>query len=174
MTRLAVVFGVALAGWALAAFGDPQAARNEMRAVSSPPSSTVASQSRSAAADSEFPLGTATPSEECGACHQAIYREFACGFGADLKFKGMVDHNAGKVAKTEAITSGEDLSAAKTQNEAMTKAKQSLHATLAKVLKANPGFRAVSIFPALKDGHPVAEITLTKGGEWKTVSETLD
>ncbi len=86
----------------------------------------------------------------------------------------VVDHNTGKVAKTEAITSGEDLSAARTQNEAMAKAKQSLHATLAKVLKGNPGFRAVSIFPALKDGHPVAEITLTKGDEWKTVSETLD
>jgi len=86
----------------------------------------------------------------------------------------VVDHNTGKVAKTEAITSGEDLSAANTQNEAMAKAKQSLHAALAKVLKANPGFRAVSIFPALKDGHPVAEITLTKGDEWETVSESLD
>jgi len=86
----------------------------------------------------------------------------------------VVDHNTGKAAKTEAITSGEDLSAAKTQNEAMAKAKQSLHTTLAKVLKADPGFRAVSIFPALKDGHPVAEITLTKGDEWKTVSEKLD
>src|SRR5467141_1048690 len=86
----------------------------------------------------------------------------------------VVDHNTGKAAKTEAITSGEDLSAAKTQNEAIAKAKQSLHATLAKVLKGNPGFRAVSIVPALKDGHPIAEVTLTKGDEWKTVSEKLD
>ncbi len=86
----------------------------------------------------------------------------------------VVDHNTGKAAKTEAITSGDDLSAAKTQNEAMAKAKQSLHGALAKVLKANAGFRAVSIFPALRDGHPAAEITLTKGDEWKTVSETLD
>src|SRR6266403_1198988 len=52
----------------------------------------------------------------------------------------VVDHNTGKVAKTEAITSGEDLSAAKTQNEAIAKAKQSLHATLAKVLKATRDF----------------------------------
>ncbi len=86
----------------------------------------------------------------------------------------VVDYNTGKVAKTEAITSGEDLSAAKTQNEAMAKTKQSLIATLAKVLKGNPGFRAVSIFPAVKDGHPIAEVTLTRGDEWKTVSETLD
>ncbi len=86
----------------------------------------------------------------------------------------IVDHNTGKVAKTEPITSGEDLSAAKAQSEAMSKAKQSLRATLAKVLKGNPGFRAVSIFPALKDGHPVAEVSLVKGGQWKAVSEKLD
>jgi len=41
-------------------------------------------------APSDFPLGTATPSEVCGACHQAIYREYAYGFGADLKYAGMV------------------------------------------------------------------------------------
>jgi len=86
----------------------------------------------------------------------------------------VVDHNTGKAAKTEPITSGEDLSAAKTQSEAMSKAKQSLYVTLTKVLKGNPGFRAVSIFPMLKDGHPVADVTLTKGDEWKTVSEKLD
>ena len=86
----------------------------------------------------------------------------------------IVDHNTGKVAKAEAITGGEDLTAAKTQSDAMAKAKQSLYAILAKVLKANPEFRAVSIFPALKDGHPVAEITLVKGDQWKTESEKLD
>jgi hypothetical protein len=39
---------------------------------------------------SEWPKGTATPSEECGACHQAIYREFQYGFGGDIHFSGMV------------------------------------------------------------------------------------
>src|SRR5215813_4940333 len=75
----------------------------------------------------------------------------------------IVDHNAGNIAKREAITGGEDLTAAKAQSEAMSKAKDSLRAALAKVLKANQGFRAVSIFPSLKDGHSVAEITLVKG-----------
>lgn len=37
-----------------------------------------------------FPQGTATPSEECGGCHRAIYREFAFGFGSDTKYKKMV------------------------------------------------------------------------------------
>src|SRR6266568_2246183 len=78
------------------------------------------------------------------------------------------------VAKAEAITSGADLTAAKAQSEAMAKAKQSLRAALAKVLKGNPGFRAVSVFPSLKDGHPMAEVTLARGDEWKTVSEKLE
>ncbi len=46
-----------------------------------PPASVAA---KAAAAD--FPDGTATSSELCGACHQAIYREFAEGFGADLQY----------------------------------------------------------------------------------------
>jgi hypothetical protein len=47
-------------------------------------------QEKSDQGSSEFPLGTATPAEDCGACHQAIYREFAYGFGADLKFEGII------------------------------------------------------------------------------------
>ena len=42
----------------------------------------------------QWPLGTATPSEDCGVCHQAIYREYALGFGADLQFKGIVYKSA--------------------------------------------------------------------------------
>ncbi len=34
----------------------------------------------------QSPQGTATPSEFCGACHKAIYREFSEGFGADLHY----------------------------------------------------------------------------------------
>ncbi len=46
--------------------------------------------SSKASAVADFPAGTATPSELCGACHRAIYREFATGFGADLKYPGIV------------------------------------------------------------------------------------
>ncbi len=38
----------------------------------------------------DFPLGTATPPEVCGACHKAIYREFTVGFGSDLEYKAIV------------------------------------------------------------------------------------
>src|SRR5713226_4232890 len=86
----------------------------------------------------------------------------------------LVDLNTGKVARTEPNTSGQDFTAAKAQSEAMSKAKQPLRATLNKVLKDNPGFRAVRAFPSLKDGHSVAEVTIVKGDEWKIVSEMLE
>src|SRR3989454_7423954 len=86
----------------------------------------------------------------------------------------IVDHTSGKVSKAEPITGGEDLTAAKAQSEAMAKAKRSLQVAAADAVKENKGFRAVSVMPALKDGHPVVDVTLVKGTEWKTVPEKLD
>ncbi len=42
-----------------------------------------------------FPKGTATPSELCGECHKAIYREFAHGFGADIHTRDLQSDEAG-------------------------------------------------------------------------------
>jgi hypothetical protein len=86
----------------------------------------------------------------------------------------IVDHKTGKVAKAEPITSGDDLTAAKAQGEAMAKAKRSLDAAASEAMKENKGYRVVSVMPAVKDGHPVADVALVKGSEWKTVSEKLD
>jgi hypothetical protein len=86
----------------------------------------------------------------------------------------IVDHKTGKVAKTEAITGGDDLTAAKAQSAAMAKAKLSLRTATENAVKANKGFVAVSVTPSLKDGHPVAEVTLAKGAEFKTAVEQLD
>lgn len=86
----------------------------------------------------------------------------------------IVDHTSGKITKTEAITGGEDLVAAKAQSEAMSKAMLSLRAATLRAVRANKGFRAVSVIPTLKEMHPVAEITLVKGSEFKTVTERLD
>ena len=86
----------------------------------------------------------------------------------------IVDHNTGKVAKSDPITKDDDLTAAKSQNEAIGKAKTSLDAAVTKAVKANKGYRAVSAMPSLKDGRPVAEITLMKGAKSKTVSQPLD
>ena len=86
----------------------------------------------------------------------------------------IVDHKTGKVAKAAPITGGGDLTAAKAQSEAMAKAKRTLDAAASEAVKENKGYRVVSVMPALKDGHPVADVTLVKGTEWKTVSEKLD
>ena len=86
----------------------------------------------------------------------------------------IVDHKTGKIAKAEPITKGDDLSHAKEQSEAMAKAKRSLRAAASEAVKENKGYRVVSVMPAMKDGHPVADVTLVKGSEWKTVSEKLD
>lgn len=86
----------------------------------------------------------------------------------------IVDHKTGKIAKTEPITQGDDLTHAKEQRAAMAKAKRSLGAAASEAVKENKGYRVVSVFPAVKDGHPVADVTLVKGTEWKTVSEKLD
>jgi len=86
----------------------------------------------------------------------------------------IVDHATGKVAKVEAITEGEDLTAAQAQRAAMAKAKKNLRAAVDAAVKANAGSRAISVIPALKDGHPVATVTLAKGDAVTTVSEKLD
>jgi uncharacterized membrane protein YkoI len=86
----------------------------------------------------------------------------------------IVDHKTGKVAKAEPITGGDDLTAAKAQSEAMVKAKRSLDAAASEAVKENIGYRVVSVMPTLKDGHPVADVTLVKGNGWKNVSEKLD
>ena len=86
----------------------------------------------------------------------------------------IVNHKTGKVAKAEPITGGDDLTAAKAQNEAMSNAKTSLEAAVSKAVKANKGYKAVSVMPSMKDGHPNADVTLMKGTESKTVPEQLE
>ncbi len=41
------------------------------------------------ASSGDFPRGTATPAAECGACHRAIFREYAQGFGSDMSYPRM-------------------------------------------------------------------------------------
>ena len=86
----------------------------------------------------------------------------------------IVDHKSGKVAKAEVITKDDDLKYAKAQSEAMGKAKRSLAAAASDAVKANAGYRAISVVPAMKEDHPVADVTLLKGTDWKTVTEKLD
>lgn len=86
----------------------------------------------------------------------------------------IVDHKTGNISKVEAITGGDDLTAAKTQGAAMAKVKKSLDTIVAQAAKANKGYRPVSVVPVIRDGRPVAEVTLANDGEFKIVSEKLD
>src|SRR6266700_2396538 len=88
-------------------------------------------------------------------------------------FEVVVDHTSGTVVKAEPITEGEDLTAAQSQIAAMAKAKRSLRAAMEQTLRGNAGSRAVSVIPSLKDGRAVADVTLAKGDEVKTVSVPL-
>lgn len=93
----------------------------------------------------------------------------------DGKFsEAIVDHTTGSVAKSESITEGEDLAEAKSQNAAMDKAKTDLKAAVEKSVAAISGSRAISVTPALKDGHAVASVTLLAGEQIQTLEQPLD
>src|SRR5713101_4285819 len=89
-------------------------------------------------------------------------------------YEVVVDHTSGKIAKVEEITSGDDLTAAKAQAEAMAKAKRSLRDAVSAARKAHKGLHAISVTPSLNAGHPIATLTLNKGHETLTVTEKLD
>ena len=86
----------------------------------------------------------------------------------------LVDHNTGKIAKTEAITEGDDYADAKKQIEACSKSKKSLKAAVDRAEQAATGYRAMSVTPKLSNGHAVAVVTLLKGASAKSVSEPLE
>src|SRR5215831_1032792 len=85
----------------------------------------------------------------------------------------VVDHKTGKIAKTEAITGGDDLTAAKKQAAAMAKTKRSLRDVVTKAEKANAGFKAVSVEAEIEDGAAQADINLLKGTDAKHVEDKL-
>ena len=91
----------------------------------------------------------------------------------DKFFEVIVDHKTGKVSKTEPITDGGDLAAAKKQAEAMAKSNLSLRDVVAKAEKANAGFKAVAVAAAMDDATAQAHVSLLKGAESKEIREKL-
>lgn len=51
----------------------------------------------------DFPEGTATPSETCGACHQTIYKEYSEAFGADTRWPRMKNYSPADPAVAPAV-----------------------------------------------------------------------
>jgi hypothetical protein len=77
----------------------------------------------------------------------------------------------GKFFETEPITEDDDLADAKSQSAAMANAKTSLKEAVDKTVGLN---LAVGVTPDIKDGHPVASISVAKGGKLQTVTQRLD
>ena len=86
----------------------------------------------------------------------------------------IVDYSVGTIAKVDVLTDNGDLAVAHGQKEAMAHATRTLEAATAEAVTANPGFRAVSAIPRLSDGHPVAEIVLINGTDWRLSRARLD
>lgn len=86
----------------------------------------------------------------------------------------IADPKTGAIVKSEKITDDDDLSDAADQKAAMAKATISLIAAADAAVKDNAGFRAVAIFPDLREDHAIAEITLLQGTTTKKITEKLD
>jgi hypothetical protein len=86
----------------------------------------------------------------------------------------IVDYTTGKVAKAGPLDEADDVAAAKKQMAAMAKAKTSLKAATDKAEQENAGYRAVSVTPMLSANHAVATVTLVKGTQFKSVSQSLE
>jgi hypothetical protein len=93
----------------------------------------------------------------------------------DGKFSEVfVDQNTGKVEKTEAITDGDDLVHAQSEMEAASKSKTSLKAAVDRAELVNPGYRAMSVTPALSKGRPIAVVSLVHGTQTRSIAESLE
>lgn len=86
----------------------------------------------------------------------------------------VADPKSGAVKEAEKIKDADDLKDATTQKAAMAKAKVSLVVAAENAVRSNAGSRAVSIYPQLQNGHPVAEVTVLQGTTMKRVTEKLD
>jgi hypothetical protein len=89
-------------------------------------------------------------------------------------FEVLINHVTGKVLKAEPITEGDDLTAAKEQNEAMANAKTSLQAAVDKTMAQSANTRAVSVVPSMKDGHPISSIDVLTYNQVRAIQQPLD
>lgn len=78
------------------------------------------------------------------------------------------------VTETLEVADPQKLEAATAQKLAMDKATVSLLSATENAVKANDGFRAVSVYPMLEEGDPIAVVTLLGADAFKIVTEKLD
>ena len=88
-------------------------------------------------------------------------------------FEVIVDQTSGEIAKVEPIGGGDDLTAAKRQNDSLFRATRELREAVKEAKRDNPGYLAVSVWSEMKDSHSIATVTLVKDNDWKTVVNDL-
>src|SRR6267142_1642270 len=133
---LCAAFGAAVvfAGSARASEGDTAALSAQMKSAKVPlEKGLAASASRGKPISAKYEV-------EDGKLQLSVYTAKGSDFSEVI-----VDHRNGKIAKAEPITGGDDLTHAKEQAEAMSSAKSSLKAAVDKAVKANKGYKAVSV-----------------------------
>jgi hypothetical protein len=86
----------------------------------------------------------------------------------------IVAPDSGSVKSAEKITDADDLKAVTSQKAAMDKTALSLAAVTEQTAREEAGSRAISIFPELRDGHPVAVVTLLRDDKFTKVLKKLD
>jgi hypothetical protein len=86
----------------------------------------------------------------------------------------IVAPDSGSVKSAEKITDTDDLKAATSQKAAMDKTTLSLAAVTGQTAQEAAGSRAISAFPELRNGHPVAVITLLHNDKFTKVLNKLD
>jgi len=165
--RLATVFSIGvIAATGSLAWSD----EDETAAVAKYlPTAKVTLQQGLAAAESQGKPISGKYEVEDGHFQLSVYTADSGNFSEVL-----IDHNSGKIAKTETITEGDDLADAKKQIEACAKSKKSLQSAVDQAEQASSGYRAVSVTPRVSGGRAVAVVTLVKGTSSKSVSEPLE
>lgn len=88
-------------------------------------------------------------------------------------YEVIVDYGKGSVSKVEEIKEGDDLAAAKAQSSALSGVKSTLSSAVGKAVHDAVGFKAVSVEPEKGPKGVVAKVTLTKGGEAKSIEVPL-
>jgi hypothetical protein len=92
----------------------------------------------------------------------------------DGLYQMAVDPNIAAVLWAERISSSDDLADATAQKAAIERAKLSLLSVVQQTLREHQVARAVDVTPELRDGHPVAVITLLANGKFAKVSRWLE
>ncbi|MFL6603632.1 MAG: PepSY domain-containing protein [Steroidobacteraceae bacterium] len=159
---------LAIAGVAYSVDDDDDEGGNPAALAQALPQATVSLEQALKASEREGKPISAKFELEDGKLQLSVYTANGKGFE-----EVVVDHKSGAISKAERITDGDDLKHAKDQNLAMATAKTSLSQAVQNSLKANAGYRAVSVVARLSGGQPVAAIDLIKGNEVKEDTEKL-